>query len=258
VTPALIVNADDWGRDAETTRCILDCMLCGSVTSTSAMVFMEGSEEGAALAREHGVDTGLHLNFTTPFTAPGVPEALLEQQKTLGRYLRRHRLAQIVFNPLLSGTFAAVVTAQIDEYRRLYGADPLRIDGHHHMHLCANVLLGGLLPPGIVVRRNFSFQPGEKGSVNRWYRKVVDSILGRQHRLTDFLFSLPPMGVPGRLERIASLAGTSIVELETHPVDETEYRFLRDGGVAREQPRISVSPFATVFNLGLAAGRGRA
>ena len=254
---ALIVNADDWGRDARTTQCILDCVQCGAVTSVSAMVFMEGSEEGAALAREHAVDAGLHLNFTTPFTASRTPATLAGRQRTLGRYLRRHRLAQILFNPLLAGTFRDVVAAQIDEYRRLYGTEPQRIDGHHHMHLCANVLLGGLLPSGTVVRRNFSFQPGEKGSVNRWYRRVVDARLGRRHRLTDFLFSLPPMGVPGRLERIASLAGESVVELETHPVDDVEYRFLRDGGIAGRQPRLTVSPFASVFQLA-SAGRGLA
>ena len=113
---ALIVNADDWGRDARTTQCILDCVQCGAVTSVSAMVFMEGSEEGAALAREHAVDAGLHLNFTTPFTASRTPATLAERQRTLGRYLRRHRLAQILFNPLLAGTFRDVVAAQIDQY----------------------------------------------------------------------------------------------------------------------------------------------
>ena len=60
----------------------------------------------------------------------------------------------------LAGTFRDVVAAEIDEYRRLYGTEPQRIDGHHHMHLCANVLQGGLLPAGTVVRRNFSVSAG--------------------------------------------------------------------------------------------------
>src|SRR5713226_4540807 len=75
-----------------------------------------------------------------------------------------------------------------------------------HMHLCANALLAGLLPLGTLVRRNFSFQPGEKGAVNRLHRQAVDKRLARRHRLTDFFFSLPPLEPQSRLERILSLA----------------------------------------------------
>ena len=53
---------------------------------------------------------------------------------------------------------AYVVKAQLEEFERLYGRAPNRIDGHHHAHLCANVVLAGLLPAGTIVRRNFSFR----------------------------------------------------------------------------------------------------
>ena len=189
----LIINADDWGRDGVTTDMILACVLKGTVSSASAMVFMEASERSAGTAREHSVDTGLHLNFTSPFTATGVASELKEKQARIIRYLRGNRLASVLFHPGLKNCFEYVARAQGDEYRRLYGADPKRLDGHHHMHLCANVLLGGLLPPGTIVRRNFSFHPGEKSTLNRGYRRVVDGILERQHRMTDFFFSLPPL-----------------------------------------------------------------
>ncbi len=39
----LIVNADDWGRDRETTDHTLECVVGGAVSSVSAMVFMEDS-----------------------------------------------------------------------------------------------------------------------------------------------------------------------------------------------------------------------
>ena len=54
----IIVNADDWGRDAVTTDRSLECVLRGAVSSVSAMMFMEDSERAAALAGEHGVDDG--------------------------------------------------------------------------------------------------------------------------------------------------------------------------------------------------------
>jgi len=220
------VNADDWGRDARTTGSILDCITRGAVTAVSAMVFMEDSERAADEARVHSVDAGLHLNFTTPFTAPDCPSRLMEEQRRITAYLRSHRLAQLVFNPALTRSFEYVVTAQIDEFRRLYGGDPSRLDGHHHMHLCANVLCQRLLPEGTVVRRNFSFQPGEKSVFNRTYRRFVDGRLARRHRLTDFLFSLAPLEPEDRLQRIFSLAGEHVIEVETHPVVPDEYEFL--------------------------------
>jgi hypothetical protein len=222
----LIVNADDWGRDANTTDCILDCVRRGSVTAVSAMVFMADSERAAARGREQDIDAGLHLNFTTPFTSTTAPNVLAEEQSRIASYLRRHRFTQVVFNPLLAESFERVVVAQFDEFRRLYGADPVRLDGHHHMHLCANVLLQRLLPAGTFVRRSFSFQPGEKGLVNRSYRRFVDGGLSRHHRLTDYLFSLAPIEPSKRLERIFSLARRAVVEMETHPVRPDEYCFL--------------------------------
>lgn len=235
------MNADDWGRDQYTTDRIKDCSLHGSVSSVSAMVFMEDSERAATLALEHGIDTGLHLNFTTRFSAKGCPGRLVEHQQRVAEYLLRHRINQVIFHPGLSHSFEYVVAAQVEEFCRLSGRAPNRVDGHHHMHLSANVLLQGLLPRGIIVRRNFSFQPGEKSFANRSYRKTVDFWLGRRHRLTDFLFSITPLEAQGRLRRILWLAQQSFVELETHPVNADEYRFLIEGGLAGLAPGLLVA-----------------
>ncbi len=222
----LIVNADDWGRDQQTTDRTFDCFKARSVSAVSAMVFMEDSARAAAMAVEHSIDAGLHLNFTAPFTTPACPPAVREHQRRITSYLRAHRMAQLVFNPLLIKPFDYVVQAQVDEFRRLYGAEPARLDGHHHMHLCANVLLQGLLRAGTIVRRNFSFRPGEKGIVNRTYRRVVDDALRRRHRTVDHLFSIAPLNPPERLERIFSMAHREVIELETHPVNPDEHAFL--------------------------------
>src|SRR5262245_59029679 len=110
------------------------------------------------------------------------------------------------------------------------------------MHLCMNVLLQQLLPQATIVRRNFSFERGEKSLWNRFYRKAVDHSLARRHRMVDFLFSLPPMEPPGRLKRIYSLAGRSVVELETHPVLSEEYRYLAGGEIFREIGDVRIAP----------------
>ena len=101
------------------------------------------------------------------------------------------------------------------------------------MHLCSNILLGRLLPAGTIARRNFSFQLGEKSLFNRLYRQWVDRRLARRHRLTDFFFSLPPLQPESRLERIFSLARQFVVEVETHPINPEEYKFLAEGEILR-------------------------
>jgi chitin disaccharide deacetylase len=237
----LIINADDWGRDRANTDRILDCVSNRTVSSVSAMVYMEDSERAAAIAREHGIDAGLHLNFTTAFSAPGVPRGLAEHQRRTAAFLTRSRLNQVVFHPGLTRSFDYVVAAQRDEFHRLYGAEPQRIDGHHHMHLCANVIVAGLLPQGLLVRRNFSFQAGEKGVVNRLYRGAIDSVLGRRHKLVDFFFALAPLEPRARLDRIVSLSQQSIVELETHPVNHDEFQFLMGTGAGAGAKDLSIA-----------------
>jgi predicted glycoside hydrolase/deacetylase ChbG (UPF0249 family) len=239
----LVVNADDWGRDRTTTDMILDCTRRGTVSAVSAMVFMEDSERAAVVAREHDVAAGLHLNLTEPFAASGVSGRLLERHRQVMTHLLRHRLSQVVFHPGLTGAFEYVVKAQLDEFRRVYGADPQRLDGHHHMHLCANVLLGKLMPEGTLVRRSFSFAKGEKSMANRLYRQFVDARLASRHRLTDYFFSLEPLEPASRLQQVFALARDFVIELETHPVNLDEHRFLAGGEILRRLGAVRIKPF---------------
>jgi hypothetical protein len=210
------------------------------------MVFMEDSERAAEIALEYNVDVGLHLNFTTPFQSPGCPAWLVERQYELSEYLKRHPFARVFYHPRLARSFEDIVAAQLDEFRRLYHRAPERLDGHHHMHLCANVLFGGLLPNGTIVRRNFSFLPGEKSLMNRLYRKAMDSVLARKHRVVDLFFSLPPLEPACRLQRMFSLASHFVIEVETHPINPDEYRYLTEGEIYSQTRDV---PIASRFDF---------
>jgi predicted glycoside hydrolase/deacetylase ChbG (UPF0249 family) len=222
---SLIINADDWGRDAVNTDRILKLILAGRVSSCSAMAFMEDSERAAHLAREHKVDAGLHLNFTQPFTGTGCNAHMREHQNRLARFLTSHRLAPIVYRPDLAASFEYIVRTQIEEYERLYGEQPRRIDGHHHMHLCANVIRQKLMPVGVIIRRNFTFVAERKGFLNRLYRGWQDRQLAQYYRTTDYFFDLIPME-PDRLAKIFELAARANIEIETHAYRDDEYEFL--------------------------------
>ena len=237
---ALIINADDWGRDRETTDRIFECWGLGTVSSASAMVYMEDSARAVEIAREREVDCGLHLNFTTSFSAPETPSRLREHQERITSYLRRNRFARTIFHPGLASSFEYVTSAQTEEFARLYGRLPARYDGHHHMHLCANVLVGKLIPAGAIVRRNFSFRPSEKGSLNRMYRQMIDRALAKRYRITDCFFSLPPLEPRSRVDEILSIAKRSVVEVETHPVNALEYKFLT-GDLMQRTSEISIA-----------------
>ena len=222
----LVINADDWGRSLETTAKILDCVRYGSVSAVSAMVFMEDSERAAEVALALDIDVGLHLNLTTPFSSRESSTRLTEHHNRLVGYFSRSRFNRAIFNPLLADSFRYVVRCQLDEFERLYGRAACRVDGHHHMHLCSNVIVQRLLPYGALVRRNLSFEPGEKGRLNILYRTFVDRILAKRHTLHDFFFSLVPLQPRDRLENIISLASQHAVEIETHPINAAEYAFL--------------------------------
>lgn len=222
----VIMNGDDWGCDRITTDRTFECFRAGVISSVSAMVFMVDSERAAELAEQNGIDAGLHLNFTLQYSAPRGSSRLLEHQQEIACALTRHRYASTLYHPRLTTSFDYVVKAQLEEYENLYGTAPRRLDGHHHMHLCENVICQQLLPSGAIVRRNLSFSPGEKHFVNRLYRRVQDHRLASRHCLADYFFDLHPVQPADRLRRIVALGGHADVEIETHPVRDEEFQFL--------------------------------
>jgi len=242
----LIVNADDWGGWKEATDTAHACHSKGRITSVSAMVFMEDSARAAELAKQSGVDAGLHLNLNQRFTQATCPPRLLEHQDRTRCFLRSGRYAQLIYNPLLRTDFEYVYRAQVEEFARLYSRAPSHIDGHQHMHLCANMLVGRYVPRGEKVRRNFSFWPGEKGLLNRVYRHLIDGWLARRYRLTDYFFSLAQCLKAQRLDRVVALAKVAKVELMAHPEKSEEFVWLMSDGYASATQGLFVAPYSAL------------
>jgi predicted glycoside hydrolase/deacetylase ChbG (UPF0249 family) len=221
----LIINADDWGRSAPETDIALSCYRENRITSVSAMVFMKDSERAAELAKENNVNVGLHLNFSEEFSGDRCPRKLRDYHGKIVRFLTRNKYAQLLYNPALRREFSYSYAAQAEEFVRLFGKAPSHIDGHHHMHLCGNLVWNAIIPAGVRMRRNFSFWPGEKSSLNRAYRALVDRWLSRKYKLADYFFDLSQSIREKKLDRVIDLAKSNKVELMTHPIIrmETEY-----------------------------------
>jgi predicted glycoside hydrolase/deacetylase ChbG (UPF0249 family) len=233
----IIINADDWGRTAAETDAALRCHAQGRITSVTAMMFMEDSERAAALALANGVDVGLHLNFSQAFTAIAVDSPDAQAQQRVCRFINASKYSFLLYNPALRRDFIASYRAQAEEFERLYGRPPSHVDGHHHKHLCGNVLLDDVIPAGARVRRNFFFWPGEKGRMNRGYRRVTNHLLARRYRLTDYFFALSQCLQGDRLARVLQLAHLNTVEVMTHPANGHEEALLMsDGYLAQIAP----------------------
>jgi len=222
----LIVNADDWGRSAAETDAAWWCHSRQRITSVTAMVFMRDSKRAAELALEDGLEVGLHLNLSQPFLAAPKGSKLADRQERVCRFINSSRYAFLLYNPALRHDFIDTYWAQADEFLRLYGRPPSHVDGHHHKHLCSNVLLGNVIPSGEKVRRNFFFWPGEKGRINRAYRRLTDHLLSRKYRSTDYFFALSQCLHGDRLARVLDLAKSHTVELMTHPASPPEHDLL--------------------------------
>ena len=243
----LIINADDWGRSVVETDAALKCYRERRITSVSAMVLMQDSKRAARLAKDYELDdVGLHLNFSEEFTDKSCSETLKEHHGRIIRFLKRGKYAQLLYNPFLRRAFAYCYHAQVEEFMRLFEKSPSHIDGHHHMHLCANVLFSSMIPAGMKMRRNFSFWPGEKSILNRTYRWLVDRWLACRYRLTDYFFDLTQCIQGKKLDRVAALAKSSNVELMTHPIVNEEEEYLMSDEFKVMLQRLKIGGYALV------------
>lgn len=218
----MIINADDWGYDETSTDRTLEGFLAGRITSTSAVVYMDGSARAAALARANSLTAvGLHLNLTEPYQAP-VPVVVRERHDRVVRFFASRSAARWMYNPLVRRAVRAVIQDQIAAFYALYESPPDHLDSHHHMHICPNVLLDGGMPRSWPARRSFTFLPGEKSTANRAVRALINAYIAGRHPTTDYFLEI---GDFEGLSQARDLAAASI-ELMAHPARSSDYELL--------------------------------
>jgi chitin disaccharide deacetylase len=226
----LIVNADDWGYDEPTTRAIADCHLAGGLTSTTAMMFMTGTEEAASLAAEHPqLGIGLHLNLFEEYTADSMPTSIRDRQRVLVDRFQHGRLHRWVYDPRIRRQVDRVVADQWERFLELYGRPPTHVDGHHHSHMAANVLLSGSLPRGIAIRNALS-DTHRLNPLTAALRESRRRLVLSRFCTTDYFFSIetawPGLTGPPPAEKLGLSQKTS-VEVMVHPAFPHEYKPLQ-------------------------------
>ena len=239
----MVINADDWGRSQGETDAALACFRERRISSVSAMVFMEDSERAAEVANDVELPVGLHLNLSQSYARQGTAS---DAHQRVVRFMRSSKFAVLIYHPGLRSAFRDVFRAQYDEFTRIYRREPSHVDGHQHRHLCANLLIDEVIPRGVRVRRNFSFTAGEKGLINRMYRRMVDRRLARRYRLTDYFFALPDEVAKGRMPQVAELAKRAKVEVMTHPVRPNEFEYLMSDSFCELSRGLEMASYAAV------------
>jgi len=242
----LIVNADDLGYDAPTTDAILESFRRGAITSATAMMHMADSERAARLARESGIPAGLHLNLIEPFTGAAVPPRVREDQERLcGHFASKHRLRWL-YDPRIRGLLRRTIEDQLNEFERLYGGPPTHFDGHRHMHLSLNVVLGRTPLSPLPARRSFSYEPGDKSLANRAWREGVSFAIRSRFGGTRWFFSIrdlaPELGGKG-LDRALERSRESAVEVMVHPGWDDERGLLEDPAWAERISRFRLGSY---------------
>lgn len=243
----LIVNADDWGYDEPTTQAIADCHLAGGLTSTTAMMFMAGSEEAASLAQQHPqLGVGLHLNLFEDYSGEAVPVAVRDRQSRLLERFHLSRLHRWVYDPLIRHQVDRVVADQWERFGDLYGRHPTHVDGHHHSHMAANVLLSPSIPRGTAVRNALSGAqpPNPATALLRALRRRL--VLSR-YRTTEYFFSIetawPGLSGPPP-DEVLGLSRRTSVELMVHPAFPREYAPLQSADWVEAMRRLPTGTFA--------------
>ncbi len=229
----LTINADDWGLRPDITDAILECWGYGAITCCSAMVHMEDSARAAALAKSARLPLGLHVNLTTEFTDAKAPYAVRERQREAAAYFARAGWRRFIFDPLRSRSLDACIVDQIDEFQRLYGAEPIHADGHQHVQIYPTVLGARALGRVRSLRRSETFKRGERPFANRAYRRLINGWIAHRFDSPARFVSIrdihPDLGGVG-IEGVVADAAHEDVEVMVHPGMHDERRVLLSAG----------------------------
>jgi predicted glycoside hydrolase/deacetylase ChbG (UPF0249 family) len=223
----VIVNADDWGLECETTDSIAACYRAARVSSATAMVHMRDSARAAQVARAIGIPLGLHLNLIEPFDDPATPDEVRRRHARAVEYYARSRVAAWIYDPRVRGLLEACIEDQLREFRRLYGCDPTHVDGHRHIHTAPTVVRSRALSPVGRLRPSFVFDRSEKPRTKRAVRWLINKMIARRFTIPDRFLDIrqiyPALGASGPVRR--SLPEGQI-EVMVHPARRDEWRVL--------------------------------
>lgn len=129
----IIVNADDFGLNAEANRAVVDAFDRGLISSATLMANMPGFEEACEMAHRHKLlgKLGVHLNLTVgqPISAPIRRCSRICDGMGMFRMRRTRFTLTMDERRAVEAELAAQIRACLDR-----GLHPTHLDSHHHIH----------------------------------------------------------------------------------------------------------------------------
>jgi chitin disaccharide deacetylase len=132
--PGLIVNADDLGVDAATTRGIVSAYRSGIVTSSSLIVTTPGIEEAVTAAQTAGMPLGLHLSLTQGCAVAGPHLDRLVDESGSFKLRARDLITLWRADTALIEQIKLEMKAQLRRALDL-GVTLTHVDSHQHVHM---------------------------------------------------------------------------------------------------------------------------
>ena len=135
---AVLINADDFGKDREINLAIAEAFEKGYVTHTTLMANMPRATEAAELAKKKGFagQVGLHLNLTEgmPLSQPIRQNPLIcSADGSFNQAFYHNTKYRLYMDSLTIEQITEEFRAQLTRYLEL-GFFKLHIDSHHHVH----------------------------------------------------------------------------------------------------------------------------
>lgn len=132
--PAVVINADDFGRSLDVNQAILETLARGLTTSATIMANMPGFADACSAIGAHKLQDriGVHLNLTEgpPLSDPiRLCPRLCGPEGQLGHH--RRPIWRLTGDEIKA--IETELTAQIDAVLA-FGISPSHLDSHHHVH----------------------------------------------------------------------------------------------------------------------------
>lgn len=132
----LIINADDFGYSRGHNYGILDCMLDGSVTSTTLLMTTPGTEHAFKLIKKNPfLDVGIHLSLDLgkPLSDRSDIPSLIDQKGKFNTYDLSKNMLNVNSDQVYL-EWKKQINYAIDN-----GVSPTHFDSHHHIHMKEDV-----------------------------------------------------------------------------------------------------------------------
>jgi predicted glycoside hydrolase/deacetylase ChbG (UPF0249 family) len=208
MTTGIVINADDLGLTPGVSAGISESIMNGVVTSTTAMVCVEGAEEDVKRASARiGQRIGMHLQLTGG--RPCLPPSHIPTLVGADGLFRRHRHE---LRNACPSEIAQEWQAQIARLRS-WGVSATHLDSHHHVHT-----LPEALPVFIDLARTSGLPARAGDAANTRQLRAAGIRCPAALIMLSHLPTLSPALVLGRIRLAARLAGPDcVVELGCHP-----------------------------------------